>query len=68
MCRWKILDSDGEEMEIDVGGLNKETEKDRGTWSEGCRGKKTKEEIGLTIQESEVLETKGEARCRINQA
>lgn len=30
--------------------------------------KKTKEEIGLTIQESEVLETKGEARCRINQA
>lgn len=42
MCRWKILDSDGEEMEIDVGGLNKETEKDRGTWSEGCRGKKNK--------------------------
>lgn len=37
MCRWKLLDS---EMEIDVGGLNKETGKDRGTWSEGCRGKK----------------------------
>lgn len=29
---------------------------------------KKKEEIGLTIQEFEVLETKEEARCRINRA
>jgi len=62
MCRWKLLDLDSEEMEIIVGGVNKEAEE----LEVKAVGKKN-EEIGLVIQECEGLETEGEAHARRNQ-